>query len=155
MQIIEQIKNILEPIARTKKCHVVDITYKRESGKFVLRIVLDKEGGITMDECAKLNVQLSDILEKENTIDDQYTLEVSSPGLDRRLKSDNDFTWAVGKKVKITTYVPIDGKNVFTGELLGLGEGIVVLEEEGTSWEIPREKIASAKLNLDIDWSKK
>jgi len=155
MQIIEQIKNIFEPIARTKECYIVDMTYKREAGKFVLRIVLDKEGGISMDECAKLNVQLNGILDKENTIADQYTLEVSSPGLDRRLKSDNDFTWAIGKKVKITTYVPIDGKNAFIGTLLGLGEGIVVLEEEGTSWEIPREKIASAKLNLDIDRSKK
>jgi len=120
MQIIEQIKNIFEPIARTKECYIVDMTYKREAGKFVLRIVLDKEGGISMDECAKLNVQLNGILDKENTIADQYTLEVSSPGLDRRLKSDNDFTWAIGKKVKITTYVPIDGKNAFIGTLLGL-----------------------------------
>ena len=147
MKIADKIREILEPIVRERKYFIVDITYKREGGQSVLKIALDKEGGIAMDECARLNSELSEILDKENSIEDKYTIEISSPGLDRRLNTENDFMWAVGKKIKITTYAPLDGKNVFLGSLLGLGDETVVINEKGTSWEIPREKIANAKLN--------
>ncbi|NQU94971.1 MAG: ribosome maturation factor RimP [Candidatus Omnitrophica bacterium] len=155
MEIANRIKEILEPIANERKYCVVDIMYKREGGKLVLRILLDKEGGIAMDECAGLNSELSELLDKENAIEDQYTLEISSPGLDRKLEKDKDFVWAVGKKVKVTTYAPLDGKNTFRGTLIGLGEDTAVIDENGISTEIPREKIASARLESDIDWSKK
>jgi len=154
MQVIEKVKDILKPIAEERKYYVVDVTYKREGGRLVLRILLDKDGGITMDECAGLNNELSELLDKDSVIDDKYFLEISSPGLDRKLKKDEDFIWAIGKKIKITTFVPIYEKNAFSGTLLGLGEDKIVVEENGTSWEIPREKIASAKLELNIDWSK-
>ena len=94
-----------------------------------------------------MNSELSELLDKESVIEGQYIVEVSSPGLDRKLKKDKDFVWAVGKKVKVTTYAPLDGKNTFRGTLLGLGEDTVVIDENGTSTEIPREKIASARLN--------
>ncbi|UCD54709.1 MAG: ribosome maturation factor RimP [Candidatus Omnitrophota bacterium] len=146
MEIIEKIKKLLEPIANERKFCIVDITYKREGGRVVLRILADKEGGITMDDCTRLNNELSELLDRENIIEEQYVLEVSSPGLDRKLNKDEDFAWAVGKKVKVTTYVPLDGKNMFTGTLVGLGKGTIVIEEKGTSWEIPREKLASARI---------
>ena len=154
MEIIKKVREILDPIAEERKYLVVDVTYKREGGKLALRILVDKEGGIAMDECVRLNNDLSEILDKEDTIAGEYVLEVSSPGLDRKLKKNEDFIWAIGKNVKVTTYAPIDGKNVFTGKLLGLGEGTVVLDESGVSTEIPREKIANAKLEAQIDWSK-
>ena len=150
----KRIKDILKPIAEERKYYVVDVTYKREGGRLALRILLDKDGGITIEECAGLNNELSELLDKEGVIDDQYFLEISSPGLDRKLKKDEDFIWAIGKKIKVTTFGSVHGKNVFSGTLLGLGEGIIVVEENGTSWEIPREKIASAKLELNMDWSK-
>lgn len=147
MQTVEKVKALLEPLAGERKYYIVDVTYKREGRNFVLRVVLDKKGGITMDECTALNNELGEILDKENVIGDEYTLEVSSPGLDRKLRKDTDFIWAVGKKVKVTTYVPFDGKSVFTGMLLGLGEGTVVVSVNGNSTEIPRGKIASARLD--------
>jgi len=79
---------------------------------------------------------------------------VTSPGLDRTLKADNDFVWAVGKKIKVSTYKPFDGKNVFKGKLIGLGEGTIVIEENSVSIEIPRDMIAKAKLDPEIDWDK-
>jgi len=155
MDIIEKIRSLIEPLVLENQGSILDITYKRESGSLILRVVVDKEGGITMGECTELNKKLSDILDKENIIDEEYTIEISSPGLDRKLTKDSDFIWAVGKEVKITTYAPIEGKNVFLGKLMGLVDKTVVISEEGISLDIPREKVASARLNLNIDWSKK
>jgi len=107
-----------------------------------------------MAECAELNNELSELLDKDSTTEAAYLLEVSSPGLDRKLKKDEDFKWAIGRKIKVTTYVPFEGKNVFSGKLLGLGEGCVVVEDKGASTQIPRDKIANAKLEHDIDWRK-
>jgi len=146
METIERIKELLEPIANARKYYIVDIAYRREAGRLVLRILADKEGGITMEECAGLSNELSELLDKGNIIEGEYLLEVSSPGLDRKLKKDEDFLWAVGKRIKVTTYAPLDGKNVFLGVLAGLGDGTIVVEENGTSWEIPREKLASTRL---------
>lgn len=102
-----------------------------------------------MDECAGLNNEISAFLEKENIIDDRYIVEVSSPGLTRKLKTDREFTWAVGRKIRVTTYAPLAGKNVFEGVLGGLGEGTIVITENDISTEIPRDKIANAKLAYD------
>ena len=146
MEVLSKVKELLGPIAEERKYYIVEVTYRREGRRFVLRILADKTGGITADECGWLNNELSEILDKENIIEEQYTIEVSSPGLDRKLEKDEDFVWAVGKKIKVTTYAPLNGKNVFTGVLLGLGDGIVVIDETGVSAEIPREKIASARL---------
>jgi len=153
MDVLSKVKEILEPLAKKRHYFILEVTYKKEGGKSVLRIIMDKEGGITMDECADLNKTLSEIHDKEDLASDSYVLEVSSPGLDRRLKADNDFLWAIGKNVKITTYAPIDEKKTFSGVLVGVGDGTLVVEKEGVSTEIPKDKIASAKLNPDIDWS--
>ena len=152
MEVIERIKELLEPIANKRKFYIVDIAYRREGGRLALRILADKEGGITVDDCTGLSNELSELLDRENIIEEQYVLEVSSPGLDRKLNKDEDFAWAVGKRIKVTTYAPLDGKNVFVGVLAGLGEGtVVVSEKEGISTEIPRDKIASARLATEVN----
>jgi ribosome maturation factor RimP len=152
MEVIERIKALLEPIANERKFYIVDITYRREGGKLALRILADKEGGITMDDCTGLSNELSELLDRKNIIEEQYVLEVSSPGLDRKLNKDEDFAWAVGRRIKVTTYAPLDGKNVFVGVLAGLRDDtIVVSEKEGISAEIPRDKIASARLATEVN----
>jgi len=133
-------------MAAKRQIGIVDVTYKREGGTFVLRVLADKEGGISMEECTRLNNEISELLDGESVIEERYVLEVSSPGLDRKLSKDSDFTWAVGREIKVTTYAPLEGRNMFTGVLVGLGKGTVVIDENGTSTEIPREKIAGAKL---------
>jgi len=147
MQILDRVKELIEPFAAERGILVVDITYAREGGRRMLRVTADKEGGITMDECARLNNELGELLDRENVIDEEYTLEISSPGLDRKLKSERDFAWAVGKKVRITTYAPVEGRNSFLGTLCGLGDETLVIEEEGVSTEIPRDMVAGAKLD--------
>ena len=156
MMLPERAIELIKKTAMGLDIYVVDITYKREDGKPVIRALVDKAGGIKMEECASLNRELSEIFDKEDVVlDEGYVLEVSSPGLDRKLVKNEDFVWALGRNLKVTTYGPIEGKNVFIGVLLGLGDESVTVEEDGVSTEIPRDKIASAKLNIDIDWSKK
>ena len=154
MDTLESVKSLLDPITREKGCFVLDVEFKREGPERVLRITLDKPGGITMEECAQVNTKLGEILEQSNAINEHYVLEVTSPGLDRTLKKDSDFEWALGKNIKVSTYGPLDGKNVFKGKLFGLGDNAIVIEENGVSTEIPRDMIAKAKLDPEIDWNK-
>lgn len=155
MDITERVKELLGLMARERDYLVLEVGFKRQGPEKFLRITLDKPGGITLGECASVNTELGEKLEKENVISEHYVLEVTSPGLDRKLKADSDFLWAVGKKLKVTTYKPFDGKNVFKGKLIGLGEGTIVLEEDGKSTEIPRDMIAKAKLDPKINWDRK
>lgn len=149
MDIVNRVREILSPLTEKKKIEIIDVTYKREGHRMVLRILLDKEDGITVDECSEINNQLSQMLDVENILDEHYILEVSSPGLDRPMKSQEDFKRALGKNIKVTTYAPIDGKNVFIGKLLGIAESTIVMEDaEGISTEIPKEKIARAKQEI-------
>jgi len=148
MEIAEKIEKILEPIAAERGYFVLDVTYRREGAGLVLRVTLDKPGGITMEECARFNNELGELLDRDENITQRYLLEVSSPGLDRKLKTERDFVWAVGKKVKINTFGPLDGKNVFSGTLTGLGKTAVVVDEGGVSAEIPRSLISKARVEL-------
>ena len=151
MDIVNRVTEILSHIAEQRGIEIVDITYKKEGPAMVLRILLDKTGGITIDECGQINKVLSKLLDEENIIDGHYILEVSSPGLGRPMKTERDFQRVLGKDIKVTTYAPIDGKNVFIGKLLGIGSSTIVLEDnEGISTEIPREKIAKARLEITL-----
>ncbi len=151
MDIVNRVTEILSPIAELRGVEIVDITYKREGPAMALRILLDKTDGITLDECGQVNKELSELLDEENIIDGHYILEVSSPSLDRPMKTDEDFQRVLGKDVKVTTYAPINGKNVFIGKLLGIGSSTIVLEDnEGISTEVPREKIAKARLEITL-----
>jgi len=154
METIDQVKHLMEPLVERNKYYIVGLTYKREGGKPVLRIILDKEGGITMEECANFNNELGELLDKDDIMAEPYLLEVSSPGLDRRLTGDNDYRWAMGKKIKVSTYAPFNERKVFIGTLIGMREDVIVIEENGISIEIPKDKIANAKLNPDINWGK-
>jgi len=150
MQVVEHVTKFLAPISEREHLEVVDITFKRECSGMTLRVLLDKEGGMSIDEYSRINNELSEVLDKESIISSPYTLEVSSPGLDRPLKTDRDFQRAIGKEVKVTTYAPlVDRKNVIIGKLLGIGKNtLVVLDKEGISAEIPKELIAKAKLEI-------
>lgn len=149
MNTIEKIRDAVSSIVDEKKFEIVDITYKRQGKTNVLRMLLDKPGGITMEECSKINNAVSEKLDQQNIIEDNYTLEVSSPGLDRSLQQRRDFERVLGKGLRVSTYAPIDGKNVFIGKLVGLSDLNIVLEDkDGISAEIGLDKIAKARLDI-------
>lgn len=148
--VIDKIKDIASNILQRNGIELIDVTYRRESGGNVLRISADTERGITIGECARMNEIISEALDESNIIEDKYILEVSSPGLDRPLKSKNDFLKAKGKKIRVHTYMAIDNKKEFIGNLEGAGEKeISILTDSGARVAISFDKISSARLEYE------
>lgn len=130
---------------------LVHLEMRREPGGLIVRLFIDKEGGVTLDDCAHLSRQLSARLDAEDPIEGRYTLEVSSPGLDRPLSRDRDFERFTGRRVKVTTESPIDGQRNFIGRLEGLSDGTLRLAlEDGREARIPRDRISRANLHEEI-----
>ena len=150
MEVIERVKELAASYLEEKGIELIDVIYRREQGGMVLRLLADTAQGINMAECEALNKYLGELLDKENIIEERYTIEVASPGLDRPIITDRDFERALGKELNITTYEPVDSKKTHAGKLVGVEKDSVVIESDGISTVIPRQKIAMAKLNLEF-----
>ncbi len=143
--VLDRIKEIVSKILCDNNIELVDITYKREGRVMVLRILADKEGGITVDECARMNEIISETMDREDFIDEKYSLEVSSPGLDRLLKTKKDFLRVKGKRIRVHTYEPIDGKKEFVGILEAVDDdNIAVSDKDARLIKMPLNKISKA-----------
>lgn len=116
------IEELVQPIIDSNNFELVDIEYVKEAGEYYLRIFVDKEGGISLNECEVVSRALSEILDVKDPIKDNYYLEVSSPGLDRPLKKDKDFVRYQGRDVEIKLYKPLNGSKQLEAELVGLTE---------------------------------
>ena len=116
------IEELVQPIVDARNIEIVDIEYVKEAGQFYLRIYLEKEGGITLDDCAEVSRELNPILDEKDPIKDNYFLEVCSSGLDRPLKKEKDFIRYAGYDVEIKLYKPLNGTKQLEGELIGLTE---------------------------------
>lgn len=134
--------NIAEPYG----LEVVDAEYVKEQGGFVLRVFIDKDGGVTLDDCQMVSEVLSDRLDEIDPIPGSYSLEVSSPGLDRPLKKPSDYERFAGRQVKLKTYAPIDGRKNWKGALIGLEGDAVRVEVDGEEFVVPLKMIARANL---------
>jgi len=150
MEIVDRVNELMAKYLEEKGIELVEMTYKRESGGMTLRLLVDTAEGVTIDECEKLNIFLSETLDRENVIDERYVIDVSSPGLDRPIVTDKDFTRAMGKVLDISTYEPIDAKKNHYGKLIGMEKDNVVIESNGVSVVIPKSKIARAKLKIEF-----
>ena len=129
---------------------LVDAEYVKERGGYVLRVLIDKEGGVTLKDCERVSEVLSARLDEIDPIPSSYMLEVSSPGLDRPLKKRSDFERFAGRQVKLRTYAPIDGRKNWKGALLGLDGDDVKVEVDGEEYAVPLKMIARANLVPDI-----
>ncbi|MNI30754.1 Ribosome maturation factor RimP [compost metagenome] len=148
----EQIKSVVEDMlngfVEENGFELVDIEYVKEGSNWFLRVYVDKEGGIDIDDCGRISEYLSVCLDEKDPITDAYFLEVSSPGAERPLKKLQDFYKAVEQNVFITTYEPLDGAKEFEGLLLSFdGEELVVQTPKKKS-TIPYGKVASARLAI-------
>lgn len=141
----------LLPLLEKHQFELWDVEYVREAGNWYLRAYIDKEGGITVDDCEVISRQLSDWLDKEDFIDDSYIMEVSSPGLGRPLKKERDFERSIGEEVEIRLYKPREKQKEFTGLLKGFDVGTVTIEtEEGHEIIFDRPEIALIRLAFDF-----
>ena len=129
-------ERFLLPLLAEHNFELVDVEYVKEGGNWYLRAYIDKEGGITVDDCEVISRTLSDWLDREDFIADSYTLEVSSPGLGRPLKKDKDFERSLGEAVELRLYKPRDKQKEFAGILKGYDRETVTVETEDGREEV-------------------
>ncbi len=144
---MEKIEGLVAALLKSEGLELTDLEFRKEARGWVLRIFMDKPGGVTLDDCAEISRQLGDQIEVEDLIPHSYTLEVSSPGLDRPLKREKDFLDSIGKLVQLSTHVPFEGQTFFKGVLLDYqAAGCLRLAETKKIWEIPVNFVAKARL---------
>lgn len=138
------------PLAEEAGVEVYDVEYKKEGPDWFLRVFLYSERGITIDDCEAVSRRLSDKLDEIDIIDTAYYLEVSSPGIERVLKTDRHFETALGETVTVKLYKAIDGTKTVTGTLKGYENGIIFLTaEDGRDYEIEKEKASQVRIKYE------
>ncbi len=147
----QKTEQLLEPLLKENQFELVDVEYVKEGTSWYLRAYIDKPGGITIDDCELISRALSDLLDREDFIDDSYILEISSPGLERPLKKDKDFDRSIGEQVEIKTYRPLNGSKEITGTLKGYDKDTVTIDTETEkALQIARSDIALIRLAFDF-----
>jgi ribosome maturation factor RimP len=148
--IMGRVREIAEPIAQSLILELVDVEYRREARGWVLRLFIDKTGGVTLDDCTQVSHEVGRALDVEEVISTAYTLEVSSPGLDRPLRTERDFQKCRNQKVRVKTREPLENRRVFRGELIDVTQDRITVREDGRFFEIPLEMVSRANLEIDI-----
>ncbi|MRG85361.1 ribosome maturation factor RimP [Salinibacillus xinjiangensis] len=154
-KVTELTEELVQPIVDNMGLELVDIEYVKEGKNWFLRVFVDKDGGVDIEECGKVSEQLSEKLDETEPIEDAYYLEVSSPGVERPLKKEKDFVNNVDKNVYVKLYQAIDGEKEFEGKLRSVEHNIVNLEvrvkTRTKNVEIPMDQIAKAHLAVTFD----
>jgi ribosome maturation factor RimP len=147
-KIVERdIEDLTRPILERNGMELVDVTYRLESGRWVLRVFIDKPGGVNLDDCAFISHQIEDLIEVDDVIPQRYFLEVSSPGLDRVLKKEADFQRFCGEKASVKTREALAGRRNFKGRILRCEQGVLEMEDtEGARFEFSLDEIEKARL---------
>jgi ribosome maturation factor RimP len=150
--IIDKIRIFLQSLLSSMELELFDVQFRREGHGWVLRVFIDSEQGVTLEHCSNVSRELGRYLDVEDLIDNAYHLEVSSPGLERPLRSLNDFTRYRGKKAKVKVHEAIDGEKIFEGiieEVTDDAEGLINLKlNDGRSIQFTFEKINKARLAI-------
>jgi len=146
----KKIQELADSIAGQFAVDIVDVELSGSSRKPLIRIFIDKENGVTLDDCGKFSRALSALLDVEDPIPTAYVLEVSSPGLDRPLKVMRDFERSIGKLVRIVTRTKIDEQYVFTGRLARVEGEHIILSFDDKEMEIPFDQISRARLEIEL-----
>jgi ribosome maturation factor RimP len=149
--VAKAVTTFIEPFLEEMDFELVEVEYLSERGRWVLRVFVDKQGGITVEDCARISREIGDVIEVKDCIPHGYVLEVSSPGLNRPLKKEKDLLWAIGRKVKIKMGAAMDGRRNFTGYLRSFRNGMVYLEVENNLIALPWGRVAKANLVYEFD----
>lgn len=149
-RIADRVQAVAGPLAAALGLEIVDVEYRKEGGRWVLRVFIDKAGGVGLDDCEALSERLGQELDRQDIVPHAYALEVSSPGIERPLKKPADFLRFTGHEARILTATPFKGRRRFTGRIIAAGEEKVRLLVEGAELEIPYAVIQKA--NLVFHW---
>ena len=144
------IEDLISPILERNQMELVDVTYLLEGGRWVLRVFIDKPGGVNLQDCAFISHQVEDLIEVEDLIPQRYFLEVSSPGLDRVLKKEADFKRFCGEMAKVRIREAVAGRRNFKGRIVRCEHGVIALEDrEGKRFEFSLDAIEKARLEFN------
>ncbi|OGO79164.1 MAG: ribosome maturation factor RimP [Clostridiales bacterium GWB2_37_7] len=136
---------ICKPVTDKHNFELVEIEYKKEGGEWYLRIYIDKEGGITIDDCQLVSEEVSELLDEIDPIDSAYIFEVSSPGIERPLKTQRDYEKSMGKLVEAKLFAPVNGKKAIEGILTGYSDDNVELDQNNIKIVLDKKQIAIIK----------
>lgn len=148
--VAESIEELVTPVIHENRLELVDVEYKKEGKNWFLRIYIDKEGGVTVDDCTRVSREIEDLIDVEEVVPSSYVLEVSSPGLDRPLKREKDFLRFKGKRAHVTTYTPIHEQKSFKGTIRDFQDDTLFLDIDSQPVEIPKSQIAKARLEIEF-----
>jgi ribosome maturation factor RimP len=148
-QWLDRIEAVVAPVLASHGLSLVDSEWQREGRRWVLRLFVDKPGGVGVADCQALSREAGDVLDVSGLIEPSYDLEVSSPGLDRVLKKDRELAWAIGRDIHCWVAEPVDGRTEFSGRLTAVSPAALTLEETaGTRREVPRRLVTKTRLEL-------
>jgi ribosome maturation factor RimP len=146
-----KVASLVEPILQEMDFELVDVEFLHSQGRWILRLTIDREGGITVDDCAKVSRELGDLIDVKDLIRQRYFFEISSPGLDRPLKKEKDLLRALGKKIKVTMKTPIQGRRNYSGLLTDFADGTLYMEMEQGEAALPWAQVQKANLIYEFN----
>ena len=149
-KITERVFELAKPVVEEEGCSLWDVEYLREAGTWFLRIYIDKEGGVSIDDCERISRRLDPILDEADPIPESYVFEVGSAGADRELKRPSDFVQFMDSEIEVKLYKPLDGSKSFVGRLAGYEDGTVVLDWRGKELRFAPAQIAQVRLYVSF-----
>ena len=150
-KLTDRVAAIAVPVVEAEGCTLWDVEYVREAGTWYLRVFVDKEGGVSIDDCERISRRLDPILDEEDPIPDSYVFEVGSAGADRELKRPRDFDQFMGSEVELRLYRPVEGSKHYTGELTGYEDRAVSIRQGDRTLCFEKEQIAQVRLYVGFD----
>ncbi len=150
MKITEQVWQFAEPLVKENGCSLWDVEYVREGGEWFLRLYIDKEGGVDIDDCENVSRAVDPVLDEKDPIPESYRFEVCSAGLERQLKRPSDFERFMGEPILLKTYQPKNGTKEFPGVLAGYDNGAVTVDMNGTPLTFEKTEIALVRLRVEF-----
>lgn len=148
--ILENVFLLADEVSKTAGCDVIDAEFKKEGSQMVLRIYIDKKGGIGIDECEKFSRLFEEKIDEKQLIEKAYVLEVSSPGVDRKLKTKREFLYYIGREVLVKLYKAIDKQKEFVGILEEFNDNVVTISKEDKKIEFPISEAVYIRLYFKI-----
>lgn len=149
-KISEKVSALARPVVEEEGCKLWDVEYVREAGSWYLRVYIDKDGGVGIDDCERISRRLDPMLDEADPIPDSYIFEVGSAGAERELKRPSDFEQFMGSEVELRLYKPLDGKKAFVGKLSAYNEGNMEITVGDKSMSFSKADVAMVKLHVSI-----
>lgn len=150
-KLTDKVSEIARPIVEEEGCTLWDVEYVREAGTWYLRVFIDKDGGVSIDDCERVSRRLDPILDEEDPIPDSYVFEVGSAGADRELKRPCDFEQFMGSEIEVKLFRPVGGSKHYTGTLAAYENGTVSLAQGETILNFTKDQIAQVRLYVSIN----